>query len=192
MKSAWWLLLGLRILAEPPATQAQLTYMTNDGAITITGYSGGGAVTIPSNIDGLMVTSIAAEAFSGSSLTSVYFEGHAPAADSSVFVSDDNVTAYYLPGATGWGEFSANTGLPALLWNPVIQTNGGSFGLSNNQFGFNILGTSNIPIVVEVCLDLANADWTSLASLTLTNGLFAFNDPQWTNYPTRFYRIRSR
>ncbi len=126
-----------------------------------------------------------------SSLAIVYFEGNAPAADASVFSSDANAMAYYLPGTTGWSEFSANTGFPALLWNPVIQTNDSSFGLSNNQFGFNIKGTANIPTVVEACLNLANPVWTPLAALTLINGSFAFEHPQWTHYPGRFYRIRS-
>jgi hypothetical protein len=27
---------------------------------------------------------------------------------------------------------------------------------------------------------------------TLTNGVCTFTDPQWTNYPNRFYRVRSQ
>jgi len=54
-------------------------------------------------------------------LTSVYFEGNAPTNDSTVFVSDDNVTVYYLPGAIGWDSFYAED-RPAVLWNPLIET----------------------------------------------------------------------
>ena len=62
----------LLLLALPAVAEAQFTYTTNSGAITITGYSGpGGAVTIPSETNGLPVTSIGDEAFEGSSLTSV-------------------------------------------------------------------------------------------------------------------------
>src|SRR5271156_5580563 len=71
MKVAWLPAFGLLILALPAPVQAQLSYMTNEDTITITGYSGAGAVTIPTNINGLTVTSVAADAFSGSSLTSV-------------------------------------------------------------------------------------------------------------------------
>jgi hypothetical protein len=78
-----------------------------------------------------------------------------------------------------------------VLWNPLIKASGSSFGISNNQFGFNITGTTNIPIVVEACTNLASPVWTPLQTLTLTNGLFYFSDPQWTNYPGRFYRISS-
>ncbi len=49
-----------------------LIYSITNGAITITGYTGaGGAVSIPSTINGLPVTSIGTNAFEGTSLTSV-------------------------------------------------------------------------------------------------------------------------
>jgi formylglycine-generating enzyme required for sulfatase activity len=48
------------------------TYTTNNGTITITGYTGsGGAVTIPSTINGLPVTSIGEGTFAWTGLTSV-------------------------------------------------------------------------------------------------------------------------
>ena len=98
------------------------------------------------------------------------------------------MTVYYLPGTTGWSN--TYQGVPAVLWNPVVQTAGGSFVISNNQFGFNITNgsTTNIPIVVEACTNLANPVWTPLTNVTLTNK-FYFSDPQWTNYPTRYYGI---
>src|SRR5215472_12973504 len=59
--SGWVLLL---LLALTGATQAQFSYVTNNGAITITGYTGpGGSVIIPSTINGLPVTSIGESAF---------------------------------------------------------------------------------------------------------------------------------
>jgi len=36
-----------------------------------------------------------------------------------------------------------------------------------------------------------NGAWVPLLSANLTNGLLHFADPQWTNYPARFYRLRS-
>ena len=63
--------------------------------------------------------------------------------------------------------------------------------MQNNQFGFNITGTSNIPIVVEACTNLASPVWTALQSLTLTNGLFYFSEPLQTNGSGRYYRISS-
>jgi hypothetical protein len=46
-------------------------------------------------------------------------------------------------------------------------------------------------IVVEVSSDLANPIWSSLQTNQLTSGSVYFSDSQWTNYPARFYRIRS-
>ena len=78
-----------------------------------------------------------------------------------------------------------------MLWHPLIQTGDGSFGLRSNQFGFNITGSTNISMEVEVCDDLATAVWIPLQTVTLAAGSFYFTDPQWTNYPSRFYRISS-
>jgi hypothetical protein len=68
--SASWILL---LLLLPAVVQAQFTFTTNNGTITITKYTGrGGGVTVPDTTNGLPVTSIGTSAFSYSvSLTSV-------------------------------------------------------------------------------------------------------------------------
>jgi len=79
MKKTWPVLFGLLLLAAP-TVQAQtiynydnLEYTTNGDQITIIGYTGpDGNVTIPTNINGLPVTSIAQEAFyTNNSVTSI-------------------------------------------------------------------------------------------------------------------------
>ena len=61
IKSLWIALL----LLTASVAQAQFTFTTNNGAITITGYTGtGGAVTIPGATNGYPVTSIGSYAFS--------------------------------------------------------------------------------------------------------------------------------
>jgi hypothetical protein len=56
----------LLLLALPAAVQAQFTFTTNNGAITITGYTGsGGVVVIPGTMDGLPISKIGNSAFSG-------------------------------------------------------------------------------------------------------------------------------
>jgi hypothetical protein len=142
-------------------------------------------------IIGSSVTNIEDSAFFYcTNLTGIYFQGNAPTPtnDTSVFSYDTNATVYYLPGTAGWG--STFDGLPTVLWNPQAQ-NDASFGVQNNQFGFNITGTTNIPIVVEATTDLTQPSWTPLLTGTVTNGSIYFSDPQWTNYPSRFYRISS-
>ncbi|MGA2175989.1 MAG: leucine-rich repeat domain-containing protein [Verrucomicrobiota bacterium] len=143
------------------------------------------SVTIPDS-----VTTIGQSAFANcTGLKSVYFKGNAIGIDSSVFSGDNNATVYYLLGTTGWS--SPFGGRPAVLWNPLIVTGDGSFGVRNNQFGFDIAGTTNIPIVVEACTTLDNPVWSPLQTLTLTNGLFYFSEPLQTNSASRYYRIRS-
>ncbi len=78
---------------------------------------------------------------------------------------------------------------PAVLWNAQMQTGDASFGVRTNQFGFAITGASNLVVVVEASTNLAT--WFALATNTLTTGSSYFSDPQWRNYPARFYRLRS-
>jgi hypothetical protein len=59
MKTTWAVLSVLLLCAAPAAVKAQFGYTTNAGgaSITITSYTGpGGAVNIPANYDGFMVT----------------------------------------------------------------------------------------------------------------------------------------
>ena len=168
----------------------ELKNATISYGVTTIGYdafceTGLTSVTIPSS-----VTNIGEYAFETLGLAAVYFGGNAPSDDANdLFIS--NPTVYYLPGTSGWAGFATNTGLVPVLWNPLIQANGASFGLSNNNFGFNITGTTNIPIVVEACANLANPIWTPLQTLNLTNSSYYFSEPFQPNSSGRFYRISS-
>ncbi|MCX6875192.1 MAG: leucine-rich repeat domain-containing protein [Verrucomicrobia bacterium] len=136
------------------------------------------------------VTYLGRSAFAGcASLTGAFFMGNIPGAGLDVFSPAGSVTVYYLPGTHGWG--GSFSGRPAVLWNPVVQTGDGSFGVGTNGFGFNITGTANIPIVVEASTTLASGSWLPLRTLSLTNGWCYFSDPDSADYPARFYRVRS-
>ena len=134
----------------------------------------------------LIPSSIASGSFSGcSSLTSIYLAGVSP----SFFWNPTNQiatpTAYYLPGANP----SSISNLPTALWLPQVQGKNASFGIQTNQFGFNINWASFLTVVVEACTNLANPLWTPVGTNTLASGSIYFSDPQWTNYPGRFYRV---
>jgi hypothetical protein len=108
-----------------------------------------------------------------------------------VFYNDNTATVYYLPGTTGWGATFG--GRPTALWflpNPLILTSGPSFGVQTNRFGFIISWATNLPVVVEACTNLPNPIWAPVRTNTLIGGSSYFSDPQWTNYPGRFYRLR--
>ena len=138
------------------------------------------------------VTNIAEAAFAGCyGLTGVYFKGNTPSVGQYVFdgYGYNHAIIYYLPGTTGWGATFG--GRPTALWQPQVQTNDASFGVRTNEFGFTIAWTSGMVFVVEACTNLTNPHWSPLRTNTLTSDTFYFRDPAWTNYPARFYRLRS-
>jgi hypothetical protein len=139
------------------------------------------------------VTSLGDYAFANcQSLTGIYFMGNAPAADSTVFLGS-SPTVYYLPGTAGWDSFSAATGRPVALWtlaNPVILS--ASASVQSSLFGFTISWATNLPVVVEASMSFSAASsWQPLQTNSVVNGVSYFGDAEWTNYPSRFYRVRS-
>jgi hypothetical protein len=146
------------------------------------------SVTIPAS-----VSSIGTVAFSGcTGLRAVYFLGNAPSGDSTVFSGDNNATVYYLPGTTGWDATFG--GIPTALWvvpYPQILSTAPSFGVQSDGFGFIISWATNQSVVVEASTTLAQPVWVPLSTNALVNGWSYFSDPEWANYPARFYRVRS-
>jgi hypothetical protein len=63
--------------------------------------------------------------------------------------------------------------------------------VQNNKFGFNIMGTADIPIVIEVCTNLTHPLWQPIETNQLTGGSRYFGDANWADHPARFYRVRS-
>ncbi len=80
----------IRLLSFAATTAStQFTYTTNNGSITITGYSvHGGALTIPPFITGLPVTSIGTNAFQDHQLTSVSIPDTVTSIGDSAFSGD--------------------------------------------------------------------------------------------------------
>ncbi len=122
------------------------------------------------------------------SLTHIYFQGDAPSLERHLCFNGSNATIYYLPGTTGWGTTYGSR--PTALWTPLVQTTDATFGVRSNQFGFNINWASGQTVVVEACTNPVNPTWSALQTKTLTDDSFYFSDPEWTNYPTRIYRLR--
>src|SRR4051794_8892204 len=109
-------LLALVFLSTPGVATAQFTYTTNDGAITITGYTGpGGAVVIPATINNWPVIAIGDNAFaSKTGLTSVTIPGSVNSIGYAAFefcTSLTNVTIPVSVANIGWHAFASCTAL---------------------------------------------------------------------------------
>ena len=92
--------MALLLLLAAPAGFAQYNYTNNNGAVTITSYTGTNlVVTVPSTIDNLPVTSIAQGAF--------FYPGHGVAS----VVIPEGVTNIGDPTAIDKGVFQQNSGL---------------------------------------------------------------------------------
>ena len=123
----------------------------------------------------------------------------------STFTGDSYLTIPLGPGPTnvilftgGNGgvnpDYVAFTPLPLPPWNAQVQFDS-NFGIKSNQFGFDIYG-ADWPFVVDAATGLGDPIWFPLATNIITNGgttngVAYFGDSQRTNYPVRFYRVRS-
>jgi hypothetical protein len=190
----------LLLLAAPEAVQAQFSYTTSGGAVTITGYNGpGGAVTIPSVINGLPVTSIRYFAFANcTALTSVTIPGSITnmgndAFDScsgltSVTIADGvtsigeqafwdcyNLTSVTIPGSVtniGNNAFTFCSGLTNVtMGNGVLSIGGGAF-MDDSA----LTGSLTIPGSVTNIGDEAFDDCFFLTNVTMGNGVLSIGE----------------
>ncbi len=159
------LLALLFLLTLPGVLEAQFTYTTNNGAITITGYTGpGGAVTIPGTINGSPVTSIGDNAFAHcASLTSVTIP------DSVINI--------------GYGAFMLCPKLSAINVNTNNRAYSGVAGVLFNenqttliQYPAGKAGSYTIPGSVTSIGDNAFYYCTSLASVTIPDSVTSIGD----------------
>jgi hypothetical protein len=154
-------LLLMALFALPGAVQAQFTYTNINGTITITGYTGsGGAVTIPSTINGLPVTSIGASAFYNAFVTSVTIPNSVVSIGDDAFSGSDLGSVTIGTNVTSLGEdaFSVTPLTSVIIPNSV--TNIGDYAFHECAFMTNItIGSGVIYIgsyAFAVCVDLTS------------------------------------
>jgi hypothetical protein len=143
---------------------------------------------------GNSITSLGTNAFGDCiHLTNAFFLGNAPSvnggagsADTTVFCNDILGTVYYVPATTGWGATFG--GWPTAVWQPQIQLASSSRAFTTD-FGFNINWASGQTVVVLASTNLQN--WTPVITNTLASGTNYFYDANWTNFPARYYRVRT-
>ena len=112
------------LLTLPLAAQAQFQFVTNNGAITITGYSGSaGSVSVPNTINGLPVTSIGPEAFYSANLTGVTIPNSVTNIGDGAFDNCTNLTNVTVPnsvGSIGNAAFRNCYSLPSITFPPNV------------------------------------------------------------------------
>ncbi len=132
--------------------------------------------------------------FNCTNLSGVHFLGNAPSIGVNVFYNDTHATVYYLPGTTGWDNFSQSAGVTTAQWflpEPIILSWLPTFGVQSNSFGFTISWATNGSVIVEACTNLTKTGWFPLGTNSLSNGSVYFRDSNQKMFSSRFYRIRS-
>lgn len=165
-----------------PDSVTNIGFHAFDGCTSLTDVTIGSGLTYPPGTG-------SANFIDCPNLTSIYFTGPNPYFTWNPTNAVATPTAYYLPGQGVAPPPLGITGLPTAPWRPQAQTADGSFGFQANQFGFNISWASGWTVEVDACTDLTQAAWSPVDTITITNGLSYFGDSQWTNYPSRFYRL---
>ena len=178
MNKTWSILSGLLLLSAQ-AAQAQFLCTTNNGAITITGYTGaGGDVAIPDTITGRPVASIESNAFLYGGLTNVTIPGSVTSIGDFAFYGCSNLASVTLSnGVASLGRqvFFDCTSLTSLtLPGSVTSTGLEAFGGCSN------LASAIIPGSVTNIGDYAFYECSNLTSATIPGGL--------TNMQNQFYR----
>lgn len=162
-----------------------VTLSTNLTSIGIQAFAGDvslTSLTIPASVNALGVQAF----YNDVSLTNVTFLGDAPSLGNGTF-GGDYATIYYYYGTHGWtNPFGGLTAV--MLGAPNPPQIGGNAGVISGNFGFTITGVASQTIIVEASTNLTS--WSPVWTNTLTGMATNFTDPQWKNFPARFYRAR--
>lgn len=162
-----------------------VTLSTNLTSIGIQAFAGDvslASLTIPASVRSLGVQAF----YNDASLTNVTFLGDAPSLGNGTF-GGDYATVYYYYGTHGWTNPFGGL-MAVMLGAPNPPQIGGNAGVISGNFGFTLTGVASQTIIVEASTNLTSWSpvWTNALAGTTTN----FTDPQWKNFPARFYRAR--
>jgi hypothetical protein len=183
---------NLNLVANFAINSGNFTFTNNNNTITITGYTGpGGAVTIPSKIGGIPVTSIGTWAFGYSGLTGVTIPNTVTNLGRYAFYGCGGLTFIMIPNsATNIGEFAlANcdelTSITVDPVNPAFDSLGGIlFDKSHTTivaYPAGLGGSYSIPDGVT-SIGAGAFAWcnTNLISVTIPNSVTNIGDSAFT------------
>jgi hypothetical protein len=175
------------ILVLPAVVQAQFSFTTNNGAITITGYTGsGGNVIIPATTNGYPVTIIGNNAFPlGDSLTSVTIPDSITNIGIGAFAVSEGLTNIIV--VAGKSDYASTNGV---LFNEALTTliqypaglmagnyiiPGSVTNIGNDAFISSKLTNVDIPNSV-ISIGFAAFNASDLTSVTVPNGVASIGD----------------
>jgi subtilase family serine protease len=109
------------------------------------------------------------------------------------FNTNDVADQFTCTLSDGWGGTNyqtVNIAMEAPV-NPTPSIIGASTS-PGGGFNLSLAGAPGYSYILEAAIDLSSlSNWLSVATNTLaTNGVWQFTDPQATNFPQRFYRLR--
>jgi hypothetical protein len=177
----------------PSAAQAQFEFVTNNGTITITRYTGpGGDVTIPSTINGLPVTCIGWRAFHiCTSLTSVTIPNTVTSIAYEAFSLCTNLTSVAIPDSVtsiGSNAFFTCVRLTDIILGKNVSSIGGWAFYSCASLTDIMIPKSVVsigPSAFEFCTMLAGVYFLGNAPSVSRSHVF-YNDTN-QNIPTVYY-----
>ena len=119
-------------------------------------------------------------------LTSVYFTGNSPTnLGIGIFYNANQSRVYYCTNTDGWGATFAER--PTSIWPQFLNAESRPVG-----FVFDIVASENQILVIEMCTDLSSGVWTPVSTNTIAEGSIEYTDVDWTNAPSRYYRVTLR
>ena len=183
-------LLGLVLCVVPASLQAQFGYLTNTGGttVTITNYTGTNTVVVipTTNLDGLVVTGIAANAFKKlTNITSITFPDTLTSIGSDAFRENDLTNVLIPAGVTNIGEVPFYQ--CASLTNIMVDTNNLFYSSLNGvlfdknltdiiQYPSGLGGSYALPGTVTNIGSLVFSDNTNLTSVTIPPSVTVIGD----------------
>jgi hypothetical protein len=160
----------LLLLTLPALLQAQFIFTTNNGTITITGFTGSGAVVIPDTTNGYPVTVIAGDkgVFSSSAVTSVTIPNSVTTIGAFTFSSCTKLTNIVIPDSV-----------------VIVGSQAFSFcsSLTNAAFGSNVTSVGDAVFracnnLIAITVSALNTNYSSVAGV-----LFNKNQTALVAYP---------
>lgn len=101
-------------------------------------------------------------------------------------------------GSIGTGRNPGNDGAAVVIWTRVVVGSGATLknpkllGNGSFQFSFTNISGASFTALGTTNISLGLSNWNVLGTATeVSPGQFQFTDPQATNFPRRFYILRS-